>query len=111
MDAPFSVNLDVAPDDAAIVTVAGEFDIRSADDVAAAAREAERREPSRLVLDLTGVSFMDSVAVAVLVGIRERARERGGRVVVLAGRGPAYDLLSLVGLGGLIEDSSGSVED
>lgn len=90
-----------------VVMVAGDFDIRAADDVAAAARDLEDAGAPLIVFDLDAVEFMDSAALAVLIGARERARERGGRVVVRAEHGPARDLLRLVGLTELLDDAGG----
>ncbi|HEX3648631.1 MAG TPA: STAS domain-containing protein [Pseudonocardiaceae bacterium] len=51
---------------AVVVEVAGEVDLSTADDVAAAVTAGLASRPSAVVLDLTGVSFLDSAGLAVL---------------------------------------------
>ena len=43
-------------------------------------REIERELPMELVLDLSGVTFMDSSGIAVAMRARQRMRELGGTV-------------------------------
>jgi len=104
MQTTWKTFLEPRSDDEFAVRVVGDFDIRSADDVASVVREAEAAGCQRLVFELDEVAFMDSVALAVLIGARERARGRDAQVVVRAERGPARDLLGLVGLTELLED-------
>ncbi len=60
---------------AAHVIPRGELDIATAPELDAAIAEATGTEGSRLVIDLRGLSFMDSTGLRVLVGAAERARE------------------------------------
>ena len=43
-------------------------------------REIEQELPAELVLDLSGVTFMDSSGIAVAMRARQRMRELGGTV-------------------------------
>ncbi len=45
-------------------------------------REIEAALPLRLVLDFSGVSFMDSSGIAVVMRCRQRMRELGGSVAL-----------------------------
>ena len=45
-------------------------------------REIEAALPVRLVLDFSGVSFMDSSGIAVVMRCRQRMRELGGSVTL-----------------------------
>jgi anti-sigma B factor antagonist len=101
---PLTVTVTTEREGEVVLAVSGDFDIRSADEIAVAVSEAETSGPRRLVLDLSEVTFMDSVALAVMIGARERARGRGAAVVVRAGRGPVRELLRIVGLTELLED-------
>ena len=101
---PLHVTVRTPNEDEVVLVASGDFDIRSADEIAVAVSEAEAAGPRRLVLDLSDVTFMDSVALAVLIGARERARQRGAAVLVRAGQGPVRELLRIVGLTDLLAD-------
>lgn len=82
----------------AIVSLAGEFDYA---EMAAAQDEihaAEAERPEILLLDLTGLEFMDSSAVRVILQTDSRAREEGRRLAVITGDGPPQRVLSILGL-------------
>jgi anti-sigma B factor antagonist len=84
--------------DLAIVSLRGEFDYA---DMAAAQEEirtAEAQEPAILMLDLTGLEFMDSSAVRIILQADGRARARGRRLVLVTGTGPPHRVLSILGL-------------
>jgi len=55
-----------------VVRLAGELDLYNAEQVKTALQEAAARRPERLVVDLAGVSFVDSTALAVLIDARRR---------------------------------------
>ena len=101
----FSVHARVKSDlDAARVQVAGELDIETAPQLERTLRDAEQK--ARLVvLDLRDLTFMDCAGVHLLVNASARARERGGRLVVLRGP-PAIDrLFTLTGAASRVESS------
>ena len=54
-------------DDLAVVRVTGEIDIATADTVRTAIETAMERGLKRLLIDMAGVSFMDSSGIAVLL--------------------------------------------
>jgi anti-sigma B factor antagonist len=68
-----------------VVRLAGEIDLYNANDVAAALEEVADGDPARVVIDLTGVEFVDSTALGTLVAARQRL---GGGRLVLAAPGP-----------------------
>ena len=68
-----------------VVELAGELDLYNAEELRSALHDAAAREPSRLVIDLTGVEFIDSTALGVLVEARRRLANR--RAFLLAGAG------------------------
>ena len=43
-------------------------------------REIERQLPLQLILDFTGISFMDSSGIAVVIRSKQRMKELGGTV-------------------------------
>jgi anti-anti-sigma factor len=65
-------------DGATVVSLAGELDLYNAEDVRAALLECCANEPSVLVVDLKGVTFIDSTALGVLIEARSRLADRDG---------------------------------
>ncbi len=73
------------------VIVLGELDLASAPEFRRQLRRAsEAGEP--IVIDLSGVSFIDSVGLGLLVGADRRARAAGGSLT-LTGPSPRVDAL------------------
>ena len=96
-----------AMDDRTVLTVRGELDLYTApalrDRVLAAAAEGQHR----LVIDLSGVPFMDSSGLGVIVACLKRLRESGGDLALVTAPGsPPSKLLSLTGLDRAIPTSS-----
>ena len=93
--------------DRTVLTVRGELDLYTApalrDRVLAVAAEGQRR----LVIDLSGVPFMDSSGLGVIVACLKRLRESGGDLALVTAPGsPPSKLLSLTGLDRAIPTSS-----
>jgi anti-sigma B factor antagonist len=61
-----------------VLALSGRFDAHSASGVAAALEKAASGSPARVVVNLEGVSFMDSTALATLVQGMKRCRQAGG---------------------------------
>src|SRR4051794_13069012 len=51
-----------------VVTVTGELDLSNADKLEAAVASIAAKRPERLIFDLSGLRFMDSAGIAVLLG-------------------------------------------
>jgi len=68
-----------------VVALAGELDLYNAEGLRAALLECCSGEPERLVIDLAGVSFIDSTALGVLIEARSLLANR--RAFVLAAPG------------------------
>jgi anti-anti-sigma factor len=89
--------------DRALVIADGEIDMSTSAQVRAALRDPASRAPA-VVLDLRGVSFMDSSGLGVVVGQHRRAREEGFRfAVVVAGATNVERVLELSGLTGVLD--------
>ncbi|MFI5910104.1 STAS domain-containing protein [Dactylosporangium sp. NPDC051541] len=65
-----------------VVRAEGELDVGNAPELRVAVNAALDAHPT-LVVDLTAVTFMDSVSLGVLIGAYNRAREAGGAFVVV----------------------------
>lgn len=70
-------------DQSAIVTLTGDFDLQVAGPVAEELTRVEAGAPELLVLDLTGLSFMDSSGMGVVAAAHARALDAGRRFVVV----------------------------
>lgn len=67
--------------DAIVAALQGEIDLHSSPDLRGQLlRFLENKKPKKLVLNLTGVPYMDSSAIAVLVETLQRVRKHGGNV-------------------------------
>ena len=84
--------------DHAVVSVGGEVDLETATRLGDAALEALRDLSSHLVLDLSGVSFMDSTGLKVLLSLQRSAALAGGSLTVAGATRPVRRILTLTGL-------------
>jgi anti-sigma B factor antagonist len=81
------------------VMVRGEVDIASVGAVVAELRAAEAGDAASIVLDLSGVSFLDSMGISAVVRGALRSRADGDRLRVVTS--PAVDrVIDLCGLHG-----------
>lgn len=94
----------------AIVTLRGELDAHDAPrlrDVFTAAVEGLSAEPDRderrLVLDLTGVAFLDSTVLGTMIGALRRVRETGGELRVVLPETPARRIFDITGLQSVLD--------
>jgi anti-anti-sigma factor len=74
-------------DQRALLRLEGELDLASAGRLEDALRAAEANGPECLVVDLRGLSFIDSSGLRLLLMAGERARKDDRRLVVV--RGPS----------------------
>lgn len=70
-------------DERAVVTVRGDFDLQVAERVVAELAKVEEAAPALLVIDLSGLSFMDSSGMGVIAAAQARAVEAGRRIVLV----------------------------
>jgi len=69
-----------------IVTVVGELDLASADQLDKAIREAEESSTSWIVIDLDGLTFLDSTGLGLLLAARKRSMHNGNRLRLVRSR-------------------------
>ena len=76
----------------------GELDIAAADDFEAALEELERNGPQRILLDMRGLSFLDSTGLRALLAADTRARGAGRRLIILQGPEAVRRVFEITGL-------------
>jgi anti-anti-sigma factor len=82
-----------------VIRVAGDLDIASVDELKAAVSAALVRRPESLTFEVSGMRFMDSAGIAVLLGAVSAVQ-----TVRLRSPSPAVTrLLELTGLTGVLE--------
>lgn len=87
--------------------LSGEFDISSADAAGRALEELLRQGLDAVVVDLSGLTFMDSTGVKFLVDGRDLARELGVRLSLVPGGDPVGRVLTVSGVAALFEEEAG----
>ncbi len=85
-------------DDLTVVSVGGEVDLDTASQLGDHALDAVRDTSPHVVLDLTGVTFMDSTGLKVLLAIQRRADLAGGSFGVAGPSRSVRKILALTGL-------------
>jgi anti-sigma B factor antagonist len=83
-----------------VLSVAGDLDMSTAQQLLLAVEDAVGGEPALLVVDLSGVQFMDSVGLAALVNAQRAGKPTRMRFVASA---PVQRTLDLVGLNELLD--------
>jgi anti-anti-sigma factor len=84
--------------DRAVVSVGGEVDLETASRLGAHTLDAMREVSPHLVLDLSGVTFMDSTGLKVLLSLHRRAEAAGGTLAIAGASRSVRKVLSLTGL-------------
>jgi anti-sigma B factor antagonist len=90
-----------AGDGAYVVTVGGELDLYSSPRLTAELG-ALTADAAEVVLDLTGVTFMDSTALGSILASARLLRDAGGRLSLVASGTSTRKLLTLVGVDRLL---------
>jgi anti-anti-sigma factor len=80
------------------MTVQGELDLAAKPAAEEALRRAQHPPPDVMVLDLSGVSFIDSAGLHVIIDANIRQREAGRRLVAIVGLPQAQRMLKLTGV-------------
>ena len=84
--------------DRAVVTVGGEVDLETAPQLGDHVLAALQDVSPHVVLDLTGVTFMDSTGLKVLLSIQRRADLANGSFAVVGATRTVRRILELTGL-------------
>jgi anti-anti-sigma factor len=79
-------------EDEHVLALHGELDLGGVEAVQEEMRRVEQTDASRIIVDLSGLEFMDSSGLRTILWIDARSRTDGGRVVFVRG-GPAVQRL------------------
>jgi anti-sigma B factor antagonist len=81
-----------------IATVAGELDLAAVAKMSPTINAVVRTPPARVVLDLNGVTFIDSRGLAMIVHLLRRLEAKDSRLVVVCPPGAARQAMELAGV-------------
>jgi anti-anti-sigma factor len=84
--------------DAHTIALAGELDLANAGDVQAELERVEATDVRSIVIDLSGLTFMDSTGVRLLVSAQARSRADTGRLTLRRGPPAVQRVLELSGV-------------
>lgn len=91
--------VDLQPTDKGVlVAMGGELDPVAAPYLRERLAEAVYNEPEFVRIDLSGASFLDSMAVGLLVSTKRRVSGYGGSFSVAGGHSPVRPVLEIMGL-------------
>jgi anti-sigma B factor antagonist len=91
----FGLTIEPLAGGAVRVALRGELDLEHAYTFDEELRRVEKAQPSCLVLDLRGLSFLDSCGLARLLAARSRARRAQRRLLLVRGGPPVQRLLAI----------------
>jgi anti-sigma B factor antagonist len=97
MTSPFEVTIE-EQGGTVLVRLAGELDISTATRLEEDLKRLEADGPALLVIDLSGLDFMDSTGLRLLIGADSRARQAGRRLVLVQGNEMVQRVLRLTRL-------------
>jgi anti-sigma B factor antagonist len=81
-----------------VIAVSGEIDVATAPQLRECLHHVIARGESTVVLDLLGVTFLDSTALGVLVGALKRCRELGGDLHLVVADPRIMKIFEITGL-------------
>jgi anti-sigma B factor antagonist len=81
-----------------IVSIRGELVIKHLLTLRKSLEPLEQRQSPRLALDLGEIRYVDSSGISLLLDVKRRFDERGGRVVLFGASGELREIFSIVDL-------------
>ena len=81
-----------------VIAVSGEIDVATAPQLRECLHSVIAQGEATIVLDLVGVTFLDSTALGVLVGALKRCRELGGELHVVVADPRIVKIFEITGL-------------
>jgi RND superfamily putative drug exporter len=104
---PLSIDVASRDDGQVHVTLTGELDTATVERFAGSLAVVEAEAPAVLVIDLRGLTFMDSAGLRELFQARRRASAADRRLVLVKGSDPIDRVLEIVRADSIVE----TVED
>jgi anti-anti-sigma factor len=94
----------------ACLALHGELDLASAPALESSLLEIEQQVPSRLVIDLGDLQFLDSTGLRLLLQANSRAEQRGSELVLRPGNAAVQRVFDVTGALDVLrfEDAAGS---
>lgn len=80
------------------VVLRGELDLSTVEKVESELGAVDARDEKLVVLDLSGLSFLDSTGLRLMVTANQRAQEGGRRLVIVKGPEPVQRVFSITKL-------------
>jgi anti-sigma B factor antagonist len=100
MGAADQLQLDLRTEnDRVVVTLAGELDMANAPLLQKAVESKDLAGSKTIVLDLQGLTFLDSTGLRIILAAREQCWRRGQEFAVTPGSQQVQRLLSVTGVG------------
>lgn len=84
------------------IALAGELDLATAGRVEQEIKRVEATDARSIVVDLSGLAFMDSTGIRVLVGADARSRAHSERLALRRGPAAVQRVIELTGLADLL---------
>jgi anti-sigma B factor antagonist len=81
-----------------VIALAGELDVNGIERVTCELRRAEASDARQIVLDLTGLTFIDSSGVCMIVEAHARSQADGDRLVLTCAPGAVQRIFDLTSL-------------
>lgn len=85
-----------------VVALAGESDVYTYDQLRGALESEAAKGVALLIVDLSGLEFMDSTGVQILLDIRVMMDNRGGKLALASPQNTVARVLNLIGADQLI---------
>ena len=95
------LNIDLKTEDdgrTLVYSLRGSLDIATSPTVRAALTDAAGREHQDIIVDLSGLEFLDSTGLGALIGAHRRCAESNGSFRLVVREGPISRLLNITGL-------------
>jgi anti-sigma B factor antagonist len=95
---PLTIRSEREPNELYVLELFGEFDLSSIQVAESELRRIEESGVKQIIVDLSGLDFIDSSGLRVLLTTYERERRGADRLVFLRGRGPVQRIMELTQL-------------